>query len=79
MFRAMIPPIFRSTGLFVTACGTYNAPIAKSACSLEAEELHFQATGRQNRGYIKPQAVTYSLVLLKMGGIIARNMLSWLE
>ena len=38
--------------------------------------LRFQATGRQHRGCIKPQAVTHSLVLLKMGEIIARNMLS---
>ena len=30
-------------------------------------------------GCIIPQAVTHSLVLLKMGRIIARNMLSWLE
>ena len=29
---------------------------------------------RQHRGCIIPQAVTHSLVLLKMGGIIARNM-----
>jgi hypothetical protein len=34
------------------------------------------ATGRQHRGCIIPQAVTHSLVLLKMGKIIARNMLS---
>ena len=37
------------------------------------------ATGRQHRGCIIPQTVTHSLVLLKMGKIIARNMLSWLE
>ena len=37
------------------------------------------ANGRQHRGCIIPQAVTHSLVLLKMGKIIARNMLSWLE
>ena len=37
------------------------------------------ATGRQHRGCIIPQAVTHSLVLLKMGKIISRNMLSWLE
>ena len=37
------------------------------------------ATGRQHRGCIIPQAVTHSLVLLKMGKIIARNMLSWVE
>ena len=34
------------------------------------------AFGRQHRGYIKPQAVTHSLVLLNMGKIISRNMLS---
>jgi len=37
------------------------------------------AGSRQQRGYIIPQAVTHSLVLLKMGEINARNMLSWLE
>jgi len=37
------------------------------------------ATGRQHRGYIIPQAVTHSLVLLKMGKIVAQKMLSWLE
>ena len=37
------------------------------------------AGGRQHRGCIVSQAVTHSLVLLKMGKIIARNMLSWLE
>jgi hypothetical protein len=34
------------------------------------------AGGRQYRGCIIPQAVTHSLVLLKMGKIIARNLLS---
>ena len=34
------------------------------------------AGGRQHRRCIIPQAVTYSLVLLKMGKIISRNMLS---
>jgi len=38
-----------------------------------------QATGRQHRGCITPQAVTHSLVLMRMGKIIARNLLSWLE
>ena len=33
-------------------------------------------TGRQHRGCIIPQPVTHSLLLLKMGKIIARNMLS---
>jgi len=35
--------------------------------------------GRQHRGCIIPQAVTHSLVLLKMDKIFVRNMLSWLE
>ena len=35
------------------------------------------AGGRQHRGCIIPQTVTHSLVLLKMGKIITRNMLSW--
>ena len=34
------------------------------------------ATGRQHRRCIIPQTVTYSLVLLKMGKIISRSMLS---
>ena len=34
------------------------------------------AGGRQHRRYIIPQTVTHSLVLLKMGKIISRNMLS---
>jgi len=34
------------------------------------------ATGRQHRGCIIPQAVTHGLVLLTMGKINARNMLS---
>ena len=54
----------------------YNAPTMLSVGSLDAEELRNQTTGRQHRGYIIPQAVTHSLVLLKMGKIIARNMLS---
>ena len=37
------------------------------------------ATGRQYRGCILPKGVTHSIVPLKMGKIISRNMLSWLE
>ena len=37
------------------------------------------AVGRQHRRCIIPQTVTHSLVLLKMGKIISRNILSWLE
>ena len=45
----------------------YNAPMMLPAGSLEAEELRFQATGPQHCGCIIPQAITHSLVLLKMG------------
>ena len=74
MFQALISPIFRSTRLCVTAYG-----IMHPRCCLEAEFLRFQATGRQHRGCIIPQAVTHSLVILKMGEINAWNMLSWME
>jgi len=37
------------------------------------------AGGRHHRGCIIPEALTHSLVLLKMGKIIAWNLLSWLE
>ena len=41
---------------------------------------YLPAFGLQHRGvYITPQALTHSLVLLKMGKIISRNMLSWLD
>ena len=56
----------------------YNAPMMMPAGSLEAEELRFQDTGRHCNECISPQAVTYSLVLLKIGKIISRNMLSQL-
>jgi len=49
------------------------------ALSLEVEKIRLQATGRRHRWCIIPRAVTHSLVLLKMGEIIALNMLSWLE
>jgi len=46
------------------------------AGSLEAVELLFQATSQQHSVCIIPRAVAQSLVLLKMDGIIVRNMLS---
>jgi len=42
----------------------------------KVEPATFPATGRQLRRYIIPQAVTHSLVLLKIGKIFSRNMLS---
>ena len=64
MFRAIILPIFGSTRLCVTACGIMHPRCCRPVA------------GRQHRGYITPQIVTHSLVLLKMGKVIARNMLS---
>ena len=62
----------------VTACGIMHPrrfrPVAWKRRNRRF--LRFQATGRQRRGCIIPQAVTHSLALLKMGVIIARNMLS---
>ena len=67
MFRGIIFPPSEALDC-VTACGIM-APTMLPAGSLEAEALplRFQATGRQHRGCIIPQAVTHSLVLLKMG------------
>ena len=60
MFRAIISPILRSTGLW------YNAP-DDPACIIP-----------QPAGSIAG-ALHYSLVHLRMGEIIDRNMLSWLK
>ena len=48
MFRAIILPIFRSTRLCVTTCGIMHPRCCR------------QATDRQHRGCIIPQAVTQS-------------------
>jgi len=74
MFGGIILPILRSTRLCVYSLW-YNAPTMLPAGSLNAEFLRFQAKGRQHRGYIIPQAITHSLVLLKMDKIIARNVM----
>ena len=74
MFRVLITPLFRSKRLRYSLW--YNAPKMLPAGTQEAEEFRFLATGRQHLGCIIPQAVTHSLVLLKIGGINARNMLS---
>ena len=67
MFREIILPIFRSTRLCVTVCGIMHP----RCCRPPADNI----VGR----CIIPQTVTHSLVLLKIGKIISRNMLSWLE
>jgi hypothetical protein len=73
MFRATILPIFRSTRLRDTACGIKH-PVCCCPVVLESEKLRFQTTDRQHSGYIIPQAVSRSLVLQKMGRMVARNM-----
>ena len=64
MFREIILPIFRSTRLCVTVCSIMHARCCRPVA------------GRQHRGCFIPQAVTHSLVLLQMGKIIVRNILS---
>ena len=54
MFRALIPPIFKSTRLCVTACG-----ITHPRCC--------RPDGRQNRGCIIPQAVNTQSSALEDG------------
>jgi len=66
MFRAIIVPISGELDYF-TVCG-----IMQTQC-------YRPAIGRQHLGCNIHQAVTHILLLLKMGKIIARNMLSWLE
>jgi len=67
MYREIILPIFRSTRLCVTVCGIMHPRCCRPPA------------GWQHRRCIIPQAVTHSLVFMKMGKIIARNMLCWLE
>ena len=67
MFLEIILPIFRSTRLCVTACGIMYPRCCRTVAV------------RQHHGYIIPQTVTHSLVLLRMGKIIVRNTLSWLD
>jgi len=64
MFGAMITPIFRSIRLCVTACGIMHPRSCRTVA------------GRHHRRCIIPQAVTHSLVLLKVGMIIVRNIMS---
>ena len=54
----------------------YVVPNTLSVGDLVTEELRCQITDRQRTVYNIPQAVLYSLKLLKMGKIVARNMSS---
>jgi hypothetical protein len=62
------------TGL-LTACEQEQMLLLTSCQQTCITFLRFQATRRQHRGCITPQSVIHSLVLLKMGGINARNVL----
>jgi len=66
MFRAIILPIFKNTRLCVTARGIMHP----RCCRLPTGNI---------AGALYHKLVTHSLVLLKMGKITARNMLSWSE
>jgi len=68
MFRAKILHIFRDIRLYTTACGMLY-PIR---CRWVMKD--HQIIKRQLIGYNIPQAVVFSLMLLKMGKIVARNM-----
>jgi len=57
MFQATILSIFRSIRLYITACGMLF--------------LHHLISNWQSIGYNIPQAVMYSLMLLKMDKIVA--------
>jgi len=57
-------------------CWIQNCLLVLLEVMLESESMMLPAGGRQHHGYIIPQTVTHSLVLLKMGKIISRNILS---
>jgi len=65
MFRATIMPPFRSIRLYTTACGMLYPIRCRSVI-----------TDQQRIGYNISQAVVYSLMFLKWGKTVARNMSS---
>ena len=77
MFQAMISPIFRSTSLYVTACGIMH-PRCCRPVAWKRRNPHpvYRPAGSSVHYSI---SCKHSLVLLSMGEIIARNMLKWLE
>jgi len=54
----------------------YVVPNLLPVGDLVKEKLRYQITDGQRIGYNIPQAVLHSLMLLKMGKIVARNMSS---
>ena len=59
----------------VAACHRTACVLCAVLCTAHNNAPTMLPAGQQHRGYIIPQVVTHSLVLLKMGKIIARNML----
>ena len=64
----------------IAVCSQIHTKHINTLCGQNVELLKaptmLPAGGRQHRGCIISQIVTHSLVLLKMGKIISRNMLS---
>ena len=78
MFRATLLPILRSIRLYTTACGMLYPRRCRSVTwwRRKWQFLRHQITHRQRIGYNIPQAVVYSLMLLRIGKSVARNMSS---
>ena len=86
----ILPPSRTGTAWFYTSTSTKRAARPKLYTKSLTRDLKLMYSRftlvrisinlNSSRGVcITPQAVTHSLVLLKMGKIISRNMLSWLE
>jgi len=78
MFRETILPIIRSNMLYTTACGMLYTICCRSVIWWRRNWrfLRHQITDRQHIVYNIPQAVVYSLLLLRMDKSVARNMSS---
>ena len=77
MFRTVSTSIIRSLRLYIQH-QVYVMHVLWLLASKQPQNMYdmLSVTGRQHRACIIPQTVTHSLVLLKMGKIISRNMLS---
>ena len=69
-------PSHPSSGVHKTVTAASGTGYCIRATTFRQRGTMLPAGGQQHRGCIIPQAVTHSLVFLKMGKIIARNMLS---
>jgi len=76
MFRAILLPILRSIRLYNTTCTPDTLPVGDLVTEELTQFLCHQITNQQHIGYNIPQAVVYSLMLLRMGKSVTRNMSS---